>query len=83
MKIYAIIAAFAAAGLLPSLAFAAEVQCEDSVKTLQDTIKTVAPKADVMANVQVLLDKAIERCKAEDDKRSNGFAADAMKLMGK
>lgn len=68
---------------VPVLASAAEPACEDTLKTLQDTIKTTAPKPDVMVKVQVLVDKASERCKSEDDKRANGFAADAMKLLGK
>jgi hypothetical protein len=83
MKKFLIIAAFIATGFVPTLAFAAEMPCEDSIKTLNETIKSVAPKADVMSKVQVLLDKALERCNADDDKRADGFAADAMKLMGK
>jgi hypothetical protein len=83
MKKIFIIAALAATIITPSFANAAEMPCEDAIKTLRDTISTVAPKADVMANVQVLLDKALERCNADDDKRADGFAADAMKLMGK
>jgi hypothetical protein len=83
MKKYLIIAAFAAASFIPSIAHAADAPCEDSITALKGTIKTVAPKPDMMAKVQVLLDKALERCNADDDKRANGFTADAMKLMGK
>jgi hypothetical protein len=83
MKKFLLIAAISAVALAPTFASAAETPCEDSLKTLNDTIKTVAPKEDVMAKVKVLLDKALERCNADDDKRSNGFVADAMKLMGK
>jgi hypothetical protein len=81
MKKFLLVSVFTAFGFVP--VFAAEAPCEDTLKVLQDTIKTVAPKADVMAQIKVLLDKALERCNADDDKRANGFSADAMKLMGK
>ena len=36
-----------------------------------------------MKSVTDLKVKAEERCTAEDDKRSDGFVTDAMKIMGK
>lgn len=62
---------------------AATVPCEDMLVTLNDTIKTAKlSDADTKA-VNELKAKAEERCTAEDDKRSDGFVADAMKIMGK
>ena len=71
-------------GILSSAAdAAATVPCEDMLVTLDDTIKTAKLRdADTKA-VNELKAKAEERCTAEDDKRSDGFVADAMKITGK
>jgi hypothetical protein len=81
--IFAATLASLAFGGFATLARAESVPCEDMLKTLDETIKTAKlSNADVTA-VTDLKAKAEERCTAEDDKRSDGFVADAMKIMGK
>ena len=76
------LAASAAFGTLTSSAYSAG-PCEDMLVTLNDAITTAKlSNADTKA-VNELKAKAEERCTAEDDKRSDGFVADAMKIMGK
>ena len=77
-----VLAASATFGTLTSSAYSA-VPCEDMLVTLNDTMKAAKlSDADTKA-VNELKAKAEERCTAEDDKRSDGFVADAMKIMGK
>lgn len=83
-----------AAGLLNALimsgfiaaampAHAATVPCEDMLKEMRAT-KAKAKLSDAdMAKVNDLEAKAVERCNADDDTRSDKFLADAMALMGK
>jgi hypothetical protein len=66
-----------------SSANATSPPCEDMLKTLADTMKTTKLNDADMQKVTDLKAKAEERCTAEDDKRSDGFVADAMKIMGK
>jgi hypothetical protein len=66
-----------------SMARADTVPCEDMLKTLAETMKTAKLNDTDMKSVNDLKAKAEERCTAEDDKRSDGFIADAMKIMGK
>ena len=66
-----------------SSAFAMSAPCEDMLKTLVETMKTTKLNDSDMKKVTDLKAKAEERCTAEDDKRSDGFVADAMKIMGK
>ena len=70
-------------GSFASLARAESAPCEDMLKTLNDTIATAKLSDADMKKVTDLKAKAEERCTAEDDKRSDGFVADAMKIMGK
>ena len=70
-------------GSFASLARAESAPCEDMLKTLNDTIATAKLSDTDMKKVTDLKAKAEERCTAEDDKRSDGFVADAMKIMGK
>ena len=78
----ALVSTVAIAGLVPP-AYAESAPCEDMLKTLTDTMaKTKLSDAD-MKKVTDLKAKAEERCTAEDDKRSDGFVADAMKIIGK
>ena len=70
-------------GSFASLARAESAPCEDVLKTLDDAIKTAKLSDADMKAVTDLKAKAEERCTAEDDKRSDGFVADAMKIMGK
>jgi hypothetical protein len=76
-------AALISLGSFVSLAQAESAPCEDMLKTLNDTITTVKLSDADMKKVTDLKAKAEERCTAEDDKRSDGFVADAMKIMGK
>lgn len=62
---------------------AAAVPCEDMLKTLTEAMATAKLKPADLKSVNDLKAKAEERCTAEDDKRSDGFVADAMKVMGK
>ena len=62
---------------------AATVPCEDMLKDMRAT-KASAKLSDAeMAKVNDLEAKAVERCNADDDVRSDKFLADAMKIMGK
>ena len=70
-------------GSFVSLAQAESAPCEDMLKTLKDTLKTAKLSDTDMKAVTDLKAKAEERCTAEDDKRSDGFVAEAMKIMGK
>jgi hypothetical protein len=65
----------------PSFA-AAEVSCEDSLKTLRDTMQAVKVGDADMQKVKDLEAKGVERCNADDDKRASTFFADAMKILG-
>jgi hypothetical protein len=69
----------------PIAAMAADiVPCEDMLQTTRDTLATATTlaAADKTA-IDALIVKGTERCNADDDKRADGFFADAMKLMGK
>ena len=70
-------------GGVGSLARAESAPCEDMLKTLDEAIKTAKLSDADMKSVTDLKAKAEERCAAEDDKRSDGFVADAMKILGK
>lgn len=80
----AILNAVAAAGItVVSLPAHAAVPCEDMLKQMRDA-KTSAKLHDSdMQKVSDLETKAVERCNADDDMRSDKFLADAMKIMGK
>ena len=64
-------------------AHADNVPCEDMLKTLTETMATAKLNSADLKSVNDLKAKAEERCTAEDDKRSDGFVTDAMKIMGK
>ena len=69
--------------ILAPTAMNSAVAREDMLVTLSDTFKTAKlSDADTKA-VNELKAKAEGRCAAEDDKRSDGFIADAMEIMGK
>ncbi|AYG60899.1 hypothetical protein QD460_31680 [Rhizobium jaguaris] len=73
----------ASLGLVASQAHAAAAPCEEMLKNMR-AAKTTAKLSDAdMAKVNDLEAKAIERCNADDDTRSDKFLADAMKIMGK
>lgn len=61
----------------------AAVPCEDMLKDMRAT-KATAKLADAdMKKVEALEAKAVERCNADDDARSDAFLTDAMTIMGK
>lgn len=64
-------------------AHAASVPCEEMLKDMR-AAKATAKLTDAdKAKVDDLETKAVERCNADDDTRSDKFSADAMKIMGK
>ncbi|MGO4193858.1 hypothetical protein AB4Z13_00635 [Rhizobium sp. YAF28] len=64
-------------------AHAATVPCEDMLKDMR-AAKAKAKLSDAdMAKVNDLEAKAVERCNADDDARSDKFLTEAMALMGK
>lgn len=62
---------------------AATRPCEDVLKEYRTAKETAKVSADVMKQADELEAKAVERCNADDDKRSDAFLMDAMKLIGK
>lgn len=76
-------AALALTGTVASNANAANVPCEEMLKDMR-AAKATAKLSDAdMKKVNDLETKAVERCNADDDARSDKFLADAMALMGK
>jgi len=72
---------FAASGLT---AHAAQtVPCEDALKELRAAEASAKVGDKEMQAIKDLEAKGIERCNADDDKRADGFFADAMKLIAK
>lgn len=57
--------------------------CEDNLKKLSETMATAKLSPADLKSVNDLVAKAKERCTAEDDKRAEGFIADAMKIVVK
>jgi hypothetical protein len=66
-----------------SSAFAANVPCEEMLKTLRAAEATAKPSDADKAKVTELETKGIERCNADDDKRADDFFTQAMKVLGK
>jgi hypothetical protein len=62
---------------------AAPVACEDMLKKLDDSMKTAKLNDADMKSVTELKAKAEERCKSEDDRRSDEFVDQALKLIVK
>jgi hypothetical protein len=84
-KIIAIslLAMLATAGLAPSFATAANVPCEEMLKNMR-AAKASAKLADAdLSKVNDLEAKAVERCNADDDARSDKFSTDAMSIIKK
>ncbi|WP_320202020.1 hypothetical protein RMR16_023615 (plasmid) [Agrobacterium sp. rho-13.3] len=78
-----ILTAIIGAGVVSTYANAANVPCEEMLKDMR-AAKTTAKLSDAdMAKVNELETKAVERCNADDDVRSDQFLTDAMKIMGK
>jgi hypothetical protein len=73
----------ASLGFIASQAHATAAPCEEMLKDMR-AAKATAKLSDAdMAKVNDLEAKAIERCNADDDTRSDKFLADAMKILGK
>ncbi len=67
-----------------SLASAATaVPCEDVLKTLTDAMTKAKLNDADMKTVTELKAKGEERCKAEDDRRADGFFNDALTIVTK
>lgn len=66
-----------------SFANAANVPCEDLLKTLTETLATAKLSDADMKAIAELKAKGEERCTAEDDKRADAFFTDAIKLASK
>jgi hypothetical protein len=64
-------------------AAAAAVPCEDMLKQMRDAKKSTQIADADMKKVNDLETRAVERCNADDDARSDKFLAEAMKIMGK
>jgi hypothetical protein len=62
---------------------AAPMPCEDMLKDMRSAKATTKLSADDKTKVDALETKAVERCNADDDARSDKFLAEAMKIMGK
>lgn len=76
-------AAVAVGGMTSFAYAAAAVPCEDVLKTLDAALsKAKLSDADKKA-VMDLKAKGEERCKAEDDRRADGFFSDALAIVNK
>ena len=68
---------------LISTAQAASIPCEEMLKQLRSAQSTTKPSDADQAKINELMNKGIERCNADDDKRADDFFAQAMAIMGK
>ncbi len=64
-------------------AHAATVPCEDMLKDMRAAKAKATLNAADKAKVDDLEAKAVERCNADDDVRSDKFLTEAMTLLGK
>ena len=72
-----------AAGFAAMPASASTIPCEDLLKDMR-AAKATAKLSDADAKAVADLEtKAVERCNADDDKRSDAFSLEALKIMGK
>ncbi len=62
---------------------AASIPCEEMLKQLRSAQSTTKPSDADQAKINELMNKGIERCNADDDKRADDFFAQAMAIMGK
>lgn len=70
-------------GLASMANAAAPVPCEDMMKTLDEAMAKAKLSDADMKLVMDLKTKADERCKAEDDRRADGFITDALAIVNK
>lgn len=80
-----VIHSIALAGLVATSisAMAAAVPCEEMLAEMRAAKATAKLNDADAAKVNELEAKAVERCNADDDTRSDKFLADAMTIMGK
>lgn len=87
MKKFLLVSTFiiaTAAGGLNTMANAATaVPCEDVLVTLNDAMAKAKLSDADMKTVMGLKAKGEERCKAEDDRRADGFFYDALNIVTK
>ena len=77
----ALVSALSFGAFATSAFAAAAVPCEEMLVKLGDAEKTSKPADVDLAAYNDLKAKAEERCTAEDDRRSDGFIEEAMKLL--
>ena len=70
-------------GAIASGAHAANVPCEEMLKDMRAAKATATLSAADAQKVEDLETKAVERCNADDDARSDTFLTEAMAIMGK
>jgi len=71
------------ATMLPAIASAAPVPCENALATLKTVTTGAKLNGADKAKVADLTTKGLERCKADDDQGADDYFAEAMKLLGK
>ena len=82
-RLNAVVIAVAGLMAVTTPAHAATVPCEDMLRDMR-AAKAKATLSDAdMAKVNDLEAKAVERCNADDDTRSDKFLTEAMALIGK
>lgn len=76
-------AALVMLGAVTSTAHAANVPCEEMLKDMRAAKATATLSEADAKTVEDLETKAVERCNADDDARSDKFLTEAMAIMGK
>ncbi|CAN7635470.1 hypothetical protein LJR098_006124 [Rhizobium sp. LjRoot98] len=79
----AFLISFAGVPLSVSSVQAGNVPCEEMLKEMRAAKATATLSEADMTKVNDLETKAVERCNADDDARSDGFLTEAMTIMGK
>jgi hypothetical protein len=70
-------------GVETSFSMAANVPCEQMLKDMRTAKAGAKLSAADLAKVNDLEAKAVERCNADDDTRSDKFSTDAMAIISK
>ena len=78
-----IAASLGLAGMASFANAATAVPCEDMMKSLDEAMAKAKLSDADMKTVMDLKAKADERCKAEDDRRADGFITDALAIVNK
>ena len=80
---FALATAVSLSGFTSLASAATAVPCEDILKTLTEAMAKVKLNDADMKAVTDLKAKGEERCKAEDDRRADGFFNDALAIVTK